>query len=201
MVSRKSEKMLCPQAQRHLCKGIVRANDVKYDEKRDEDIGGIGKLKAAICERKRQDKKHEQYVLQQPCLSIERMNRGEHPENSAKREQARNEFVLSAQNFPMRDQSQTLIEVKPCHARKLKISAESRQRGLSRLCLAFYCRRQRWLSFFSLGLCASLSSDLATASNSGKESATVTTGAPIRQRPEILYGLSHLSQSCPLSST
>ena len=37
----------------------------------------------------------------------------------------------------MRDQSQTLIEVKPCHARKLKISAESRQRGLSRICLPF----------------------------------------------------------------
>jgi len=144
MVSRKSEKMLCPQAQRHLCIGIVRANDVKYDEKRDENIGGIGKLKAAICERKRQDKKHEQYVLQEPCLSIEWMNRGEHPENSAKCEQARNEFVLSAQNFPRRDQSQTLIEVKPCHARKLKISAESRQRGLSRICLAFYCRRHRF---------------------------------------------------------
>src|SRR5438874_4384159 len=137
MVSRKSEKMLCPKAQRNLCIGIVRANDVKYDEKRDEDIGGIGKLKAAICERKRQDKKHEQYVLQEPCLSIEWMNRGEHPENSAKCEQARNEFVLSAQNFPRRDQSQTLIEVKPCHARKLKISAESRQRGLSRICLPF----------------------------------------------------------------
>ena len=137
MVSRKSEKMLCPQAQRHLRIGIVRADDVKYDEKRDENIGGIGKLKAAICERKRQDKKHEQYVLQEPCLSIEWMNRGEHPENSAKCEQAHNEFVLSAQNFPRRDQAQTLIEVKPCHARKLKISAESRQRGLSRICLPF----------------------------------------------------------------
>src|SRR5438477_7201476 len=146
MVSRKSEKMLCPKAKRHLCIGIVRANDVKYDEKRDEDIGGIGKLKAAICERKRQDRKHEQYVLQEPCLSIEWMNRGEHPENSAKCEQARNEFVLSAQNFPRRDQSQTLIEVKPCHARKLKISAESRQRGLSRICLASYCRRHRFQS-------------------------------------------------------
>ena len=49
MVSRKSEKVLCPQAQWHLCIGIVRANDVKYDEKRDEDIGGIGKLKPAMC--------------------------------------------------------------------------------------------------------------------------------------------------------
>ncbi len=72
------------------------------------------------------------------------MNRGEHPEKSANCEQARNEFVLSAQNFPMRDQSQTLIEVKPCHARKFKISAESRQRELSRICLAFYYRRHRF---------------------------------------------------------
>src|SRR5947208_16721544 len=44
---------------------------------------------------------------------------------------------LTETNFPRRDQSQTLIEVKPCHARKLKISAESRQRGLSRICLPF----------------------------------------------------------------
>src|SRR5439155_17298629 len=46
-------------------------------------------------------------------------------------------FRLTETNFPMRDQSQTLIEVKPCHARKLKISTESRQRGLSRICLPF----------------------------------------------------------------
>jgi len=44
---------------------------------------------------------------------------------------------LTETNFPRRDQSQTLIEVKPCHARKLKIPAESRQRGLSRICLPF----------------------------------------------------------------
>jgi hypothetical protein len=43
--------------------------------------------------------------------------------------EARKEFVLSAhrRQFPVRDHSQSLIEIKPRHARKLKISEESRQ--------------------------------------------------------------------------
>jgi hypothetical protein len=43
--------------------------------------------------------------------------------------EARKEFVLSAhrRQFPVRDQSQSLIEIKPHHGRKLKTSAESRQ--------------------------------------------------------------------------
>jgi hypothetical protein len=43
--------------------------------------------------------------------------------------EGRKEFVLSAHRtqFPVRDQSQSLIEIKPRHARKLKISAQTRQ--------------------------------------------------------------------------
>ena len=96
MISREPKEIPGPQTKRHFCVRIVRANDVKNDEKRDENIGDIGKPEVAMCQRKREHKEHEQHILQKPCLSIQRMNCRENPEDSAKREQARNEFVLSA---------------------------------------------------------------------------------------------------------
>ena len=60
VVSRESEEIFRPQTDGHFCIRVMRANRVKNNEKRDEDVGSIGKLQVLMRERKREDKKNKQ---------------------------------------------------------------------------------------------------------------------------------------------
>ena len=59
VVSRESEEILCPKTNGHFCIRIMRPNRVKNDEKRDKDVGGVGKLETPVGESQRRDKKND----------------------------------------------------------------------------------------------------------------------------------------------
>ena len=48
VVSRESEEIFRPQADGHFCIRVMRPDRVKNNEKRDEYVGGVGKVKALM---------------------------------------------------------------------------------------------------------------------------------------------------------
>jgi hypothetical protein len=79
MVSGKTEKTFRPDAKRHLCVGVMRADNVQNNESCEEEIGCLGELETPAREGQEGDEENEQRVFEKPRLSIKWSNRSHHP--------------------------------------------------------------------------------------------------------------------------
>lgn len=94
MISREIEVVLRPQPQRHSRIGVVRADNVKNNEGREQEIRCDGKLQTAMPEEENDDKNDQQQIFQHPCLSVQRINRRNEPGHCAGRGQTQKNFSL-----------------------------------------------------------------------------------------------------------
>jgi hypothetical protein len=67
---------------------------VKDDKGRDETIGRGGKFQAPMPKEKNRNENYEEQVFQDPGLPIKRIDRCDHPQNSADRCKSENSFSL-----------------------------------------------------------------------------------------------------------
>ena len=86
-------------AERHVFVGVVSADEMQDDKKRNAQIRRVRKLQAPVRQGKCDHKNNEQDVFEEPGLSIERMNRGQNEDDAANGGQCSDEFTLLVQRF------------------------------------------------------------------------------------------------------
>ena len=85
VIPAKTKMLLRPKSERHFRIGVMRSYDVQKKEGTQTKVSGGRKLDSLPNEKKNRRKSDHENVLQQPCLTIERLDGSDDPGQDANR--------------------------------------------------------------------------------------------------------------------